>query len=105
TDDTAAEVRRLAQADRRIRCIQRIGRRGLSRACVEGMLAPPAPYLAVVDGDSQHDETRLPEMLGVLRSSAADLVVRSRYVPGGSIGEWDPSRAAMTRLASAFGRV
>ncbi len=47
----------------RVRCLQRIGRRGLSSACVEGMLASAAPYLAVMDADLQHDERILPRML------------------------------------------
>jgi dolichol-phosphate mannosyltransferase len=54
-DGTADLVRQLAHQDSRIRCVQRLGRRGLSSACVEGMLASSAPYLAVIDGDLQHD--------------------------------------------------
>src|SRR5579884_3502220 len=50
-DGTAEAVRTLGAADRRVRCVQRIGRRGLSSACIEGMLASSAPYLAVIDGD------------------------------------------------------
>src|SRR5215470_11415590 len=50
-DGTAARVREAAQQNRRVRCVHRIGRRGLSSACVEGMLASSAPYLAVMDGD------------------------------------------------------
>ena len=48
-DGTAATVRELAQSDSRVRCIQRIGRRGLSSACIEGMLASSAPVVAVID--------------------------------------------------------
>ena len=55
-DGTAATVRELAQSDSRVRCIQRIGRRGLSSACIEGMLASSAPVVAVIDADLQHDE-------------------------------------------------
>src|SRR5579884_4139450 len=56
-DGTAAAARRMAQQNPRVRVIQRIGRRGLSSAVVEGMLATSAPYVAVMDGDLQHDET------------------------------------------------
>ena len=66
-DGTAAAVGELAAIDRRVRCLRRIGRRGLSSACIEGMLATPARYLAVIDADLQHDETLLPRMLEVLR--------------------------------------
>ena len=67
-DGTAAEVRRIAQTDRRVRCIRRIGRRGLASAVIEGALSSSAQYIAVIDGDLQHDETKLPNMLAALRS-------------------------------------
>jgi dolichol-phosphate mannosyltransferase len=104
-DGTAAIARRLAASDRRVRCIQRIGRRGLSTAVVEGMLASSAPYLAVIDGDLQHDERLLPEMLKALKSENLDLVVGSRYTAGGGIGEWDANRAAMSSLATRLARL
>jgi dolichol-phosphate mannosyltransferase len=103
-DETAEEVRALARVDTRVRCIQRIGRRGLSSACVEGMLASSAPYLAVMDADLQHDERLLPRMLQLLRNGEADIVVASRYVSGGGIGKWDSSRAAVSRLATRMSR-
>ena len=62
-DGTPEAVCRLASLDRRVRCIQRIGRRGLASACVEGILASSAPYVAVMDADLQHDEQLLPHML------------------------------------------
>src|SRR2546426_11756819 len=62
-DGTASEVRDIARADPRVRCLQRIGRRGLSSACIEGMMAASAPTIAVMDADLQHDETILPRML------------------------------------------
>jgi dolichol-phosphate mannosyltransferase len=81
-DGTADEVRAVAREDRRVRCLQRVGRRGLASACVEGMMASAAPYLAVLDADMQHDETLLPAMLRLLREDGVDLVVGSRYVAG-----------------------
>jgi dolichol-phosphate mannosyltransferase len=82
-DGTAAEIRRIAAADSRIRCLRRIGRRGLSSAVIEGALASSAAFVAVIDGDLQHDETRLPDMLAILRARRADVVVASRFAPGG----------------------
>src|SRR6516162_2123799 len=79
-DGTAAEVRRIAQADPRVRCIRRIGRRGLASAVIEGALSSSAQFVAVIDGDLQHDETRLPEMLTALQSGDYDLAVGSRHV-------------------------
>jgi dolichol-phosphate mannosyltransferase len=82
-DGTAAEARRLGGLDKRVRCIRRIGRRGLSSAVVEGALASSALFVAVMDGDLQHDETRLPVMLEAVRSGQYDLAVASRHVAGG----------------------
>jgi dolichol-phosphate mannosyltransferase len=99
-DDTTEAIRALAQTDPRVRCLQRIGRRGLSSACVEGMLSSSAPYLAVMDADLQHDESILPAMLSSLRDENLDIVVGSRYVEGGGIGEWDGTRALISRVAT-----
>src|SRR5580658_3201134 len=103
-DGTADRIREIARQDRRIRCIQRIGRRGLSSACTEGMMASSALYLAVMDADCQHDETLLPRMLEILRSGQCDVVVGSRYVDGGGIGNWNESRAKMSRFATRLSR-
>ena len=82
-DGTAAEVRRLAKQDPRIRCILRKGRRGLASAVIEGALSSSAEYVAVMDADLQHDETRLPDLMAPLRSEEADIVVGSRYLECG----------------------
>ena len=82
-DGTTAEVRRIAQTDPRVRCIRRIGRRGLASAVIEGALSSSATYVAVIDGDMQHDETRLPVMLAALQGGSYDLAVASRHVEGG----------------------
>jgi dolichol-phosphate mannosyltransferase len=61
-DGTASEVRRVAMEDARVRIVHRYGRRGLSSACVEGILATAAPIVAIMDGDMQHDERALASM-------------------------------------------
>ncbi|MDG2375306.1 MAG: glycosyltransferase family 2 protein [Woeseiaceae bacterium] len=104
-DETARLVREIAQCDIRVRCIQRIARRGLSSACTEGMLSSSAPYMAVIDGDLQHDETLLPKMLEVLKHDKADIVVGTRYSPRGGLGEWDRSRVAISRVATWLSRL
>lgn len=104
-DETARLVREIAQCDIRVRCIQRIARRGLSSACTEGMLSSSAPYMAVIDGDLQHDETLLPKMLEVLKHDKADIVVGTRYSPGGGLGDWDRSRVAISRFATWLSRL
>ena len=99
-DGTEGYVRERAQQFRRVRLLQRIGRRGLASACIEGMLASSAPHLAVIDADLQHDEKLLPEMLAAAREGGADLVVASRYMEGASTGDMPPERVRMSRLAS-----
>jgi len=103
-DGTARVIRELGRTDGRIRCLQRLGRRGLSSACVEGMLASTAPFLAVMDGDLQHDESLLPAMLTALRQEALDIVVGSRYVAGGGSAGLQGQRASMSRLATSLSR-
>jgi dolichol-phosphate mannosyltransferase len=99
-DGTWDVVRGLARQDSRVRCIRRIGRRGLSGACIEGILASSAPFAAVMDADLQHDETKLPKMLQLLQSGEAELVVGSRYIEGGSADSFNRSRAGASALAT-----
>lgn len=98
-DGTAEEARALARRDPRVRCIRRIGRRGLSSAVIEGALSSSADFVAVMDGDLQHDQTKLPEMLAALRAGGADLVVGSRHVGDGSSDGL--SSAARHRISNA----
>ena len=99
-DGTWDVVRALAQRDSRVRCVRRIGRRGLSGACIEGILASSAPYAAVIDADLQHDETQLPKMLSLLASGQADLVVGSRYIEGYKSEGFNKQRAGASALAT-----
>jgi dolichol-phosphate mannosyltransferase len=104
-DGTASIAREIAIANPRVRCIQRIGRRGLATAVVEGMLASSAPYFAVIDGDLQHDERLLPQMFKTLKCGKIDLVIGSRYVSGGGVGAWDRNRATMSSFATRLARL
>jgi dolichol-phosphate mannosyltransferase len=99
-DGTWDVVRALARRDGRVRCIRRIGRRGLSGACIEGILASSAPFAAVMDADLQHDETQLPKMLSLLQSGEAELVIGSRYIEGGSADSFNRHRAGASALAT-----
>jgi len=89
----------------RVRCIQRIGRRGLAGACIEGILASSAPYVVVMDADLQHDEAILPQMLEALRSDGCDMVVGSRYVEGGGVGDWSAQRQRTSSLGTRLARL
>ncbi len=99
-DGTADAVRAIAATDARVRCIKRIGRRGLASAVIEGVLSCSSPFVGVIDGDLQHDETRLPAMLAIVRDGAADVVVASRFAEGGDAsglaGAW---RLRLSNLA------
>jgi dolichol-phosphate mannosyltransferase len=99
-DGTADLARQLSLADPRVRCIRRVGRRGLASACVEGMMASAAPVLAVIDADLQHDENLLPRMLKSLREQKADLVVGTRYTEGGGVSDWDGTRQRISRFST-----
>ena len=99
-DGTAAAVLAIAEHDQRIRCIRRIGRRGLSGACLEGILSSQARYVAVMDADLQHDETRLAPMLERIRRGDVDMVVASRYLDGNAGDGLDLKRARISRWST-----
>ena len=97
-DGTAALVRQIARTNPAVRVLQRIGRRGLSSACLEGMMATSAAYIAVMDGDLQHDERILPSMLARIREENLDLVVATRNAEGGGMGEFSQLRVGLSNL-------
>jgi len=103
-DGTAAAVRAIGERDERVRCIRRIGRRGLAGACLEGMLASQASYVAVMDADLQHDERLLSSMLERLRRGDVDLVVASRYLGGGSAASLSAHRARISAWSGELSR-
>jgi len=103
-DGTAELLLRLQNTMPRVRVIRRIGRRGLSSACIEGMLATGAPFLAVIDADLQHDESILPRMLETLRERDLDIVVGSRFSAGGSVGALSGRRLLLSRLGRLLSR-
>ncbi len=104
-DDTSSLVRDIARKDPRIRCIQRLKRRGLSSACVEGILASSSPYICIMDADLQHDEKLLPAMLSVLKKENMDLVIGSRYIESGSTGNLSRHRVFISSLATLLGKL
>lgn len=104
-DGTAHKVRELGRTRSNVRCLQRIGRRGLSTACIEGMLASNSPFLGVMDADMQHDERLLPQMLETLKSGDCSFVVGTRYAAGGGVGDWSKQRAAMSRIATRLANI
>ncbi|WP_442680120.1 glycosyltransferase family 2 protein [Sphingomonas sp. ASY06-1R] len=99
-DGTSEAVRQMAQSDSRIRIVHRYNRRGLASACIEGILATAAPYVAVMDSDHQHDERIVATMLARIKQDGVDLVVGSRYMEGGGLGDWARSRVLASQLAT-----
>ncbi len=103
-DGTWEVVRTLSHENSRARCVRRIGRRGLSGACIVGILASSAPCVAVIDADLQHDETQLAKMLGLIERDEAELVVGSRYIDGGSADSFNRQRAGASQFATAVAK-
>jgi len=104
-DGTANAVRDIARNDTRVRVLQRVGRRGLASACIEGMMATAAPSIAVIDADLQHDERLLPAMLAKLKSENLDLVAGTRHAEGGSAAALTERRASLSNLGKRLSRI
>ncbi|MBA2534989.1 MAG: glycosyltransferase [Rubrobacter sp.] len=89
TDGTPRVIRDLAEEDERIRLVRREGAErdgGLSTAVTTGLdlFSGVSEYTCVMDADLQHPPEKVREMLEIARRSSADVVVASRYAPGGS---------------------
>ena len=95
----------LARTKPYVRFIRRIGRRGLSSACLEGMASSVADIFAVMDCDLQHDEAILLKMLAAFEEDPSlELAVGTRYAgEGGGVGEWSKVRIFISRLATSLG--
>ena len=104
SDGTLDVLHALSRRSAQVRFIRRVGRRGLTSACIEGLAASSAPYLAVMDADMQHDEALLGEMLVILKSGEAELVNGSRYVAGGGVGDWNAGRLRLSQIGTRLGQ-
>ena len=103
-DGTADCIRAIARTDPYIRVLQRVRRRGLASACIEGMMATAASYIAVMDADLQHDERILPQMFAKLKSEGLDIVVATRNAAGGSMGDFARHRVVLSNLGHNLSR-
>ncbi len=99
-DGTAAVVKDMARKHANVRCIHRIGRRGLSSAVIEGISASAAPYFAVIDADHQHDERILPQMLDKRWPATTSSSAPAMPAPG----RWGRASAGPARRAAASPR-
>ncbi len=104
-DGTAEEARRIGRDDPRVRVIERIGRRGLASAAIEGMCATAAPVVAVMDADHQHDPALLPGMYEAVSGGDYDVAYASRFAEGASTEAWGrPDRVKASGLANRIAR-
>ena len=102
-DGTGAVADDLATRHR-VRVIHRAGKLGLGTAVIEGFAAASAPIVGVIDADLSHPPEVLPRMLAVMRAEGADMVIGSRYIPGGGTANWERGRLLMSRAACLMAR-
>ena len=100
TGDVADELARSFP----IRVVHRAGKLGLGTAVIEGFDAAEAEIVGVIDADLSHPPELVPRMLSVLREAGADIVIGSRYIPGGGTRNWELSRVLMSRFACLLAR-
>jgi len=97
-DLTADKVHAISKVNPRVRGIHRVGRRGLSSACIEGVLSASSDIVGIMDADMQHDETKLKVMLDKIVNESADLVIGTRYAEEGGEGEWKEKRKKLSKV-------
>ena len=104
TDDTPFILDKLAASNPRVRCMHRTNERGLGTAVVKGFEACRGHIVAVMDADLQHPPELLPMMLKVI-DSHADIVIPSRFIPGGGDGGLNLFRKTISGTARYMGKV
>jgi dolichol-phosphate mannosyltransferase len=87
-----------------VRVVHRAGKLGLGTAVIEGFAAATAEIVGVIDADLSHPPGLVPKLLAVMQASGADLVIGSRYVPGGGTRNWEATRVLMSRFACVLAR-
>jgi dolichol-phosphate mannosyltransferase len=102
-DGTSNVAFALAAEDPRLRCLRRIHRSGLAGAVIEGWMSSSADFVAVIDGDLQHDESILPAMYHALAKGVGNLAVGTRVREAGG-GNLSPQRQALSDLGAWFFR-
>lgn len=100
-DRTWEVVQKLTTEYPELRVIRRIGRRGLSSAVIEGWLSAKGDVLAVADADGQHDLSLLPKLYEAVLQNRG-MAIGSRYIEGGSVGQWDERRHTLSRIATSM---
>lgn len=102
TDGTQENIRALAR-DHRVRLIEReAGEIGLASAIMAGATAAEGELVVVMDADLSHPPERIPDLLAALLEGSADMVIGSRYMPGGSTPGWPLWRRLLSRTGAVF---
>jgi len=102
SDGTYDVAYSIARRDPRMRCLRRVNRTGLAGAVIEGWLASSADFVAVIDGDLQHDETVLPQMYAALERAAGNLAIGTRIPDPTKPGGLSPARQKLSDLGKWF---
>lgn len=102
-DGTGAVADELAKT-RRMQVVHRSGKLGLGTAVMAGFTAASAPIVGVMDADYSHPPALVPTLYAAFVSTNADMVIASRYIPGGSTGGWPLSRQLMSKFACVLAR-
>ena len=102
-DGTGAIADELARTHR-MRVIHRSGKLGLGTAAVAGFAVASADIVGVMDADFSHPPALIPSMLQVFRATDADVLVASRYIPGGSTPNWPFKRRLLSRIGCWLAR-
>jgi dolichol-phosphate mannosyltransferase len=87
-----------------VRSVHRPGKLGLGSAVIDGFAAAGGRALGVMDADMSHPPSLVPALLSVLQALDVDVVVGSRYVPGGAWRNWPFPRVVMSRVACLLAR-
>jgi len=106
-DGTGEIADRLASEDRRIQVLHRAGKEGLGKAYRHGFrvaLDGGAAIVVQMDADFSHDPSALPSLIAPIADGTADLVIGSRYAPGGKVADWGLARRMISRGGSLFAR-
>lgn len=106
-DGTGAIADELAATDRRIAVLHRPSKNGLGSAYLAGFARARAAgyrYVVEIDADGSHDPLELPAMLALAEAEQLDLVIGSRWVPGGAVVNWPWVRRFISRSGNRYAR-